>query len=183
MLPELLPYFLSAEKASDYFENQRWPTGVLCPYCGSEQVEKRERSEQGFQRYNCPNCAQTKGQEYRMFTVWTNSIYEGSKLSPSIWLWVIAMWQLKLNSTEIALAVGVNVQIATRCVNLLDGSMYESHHLDPERQLSGEVEADECYQTAGHKGQPEWFRKNALLGNGFSNAEVGSPPSKVVLPS
>ena len=183
MFPQLLPYLSDNEKASDYFEAQRWPEGVVCPYCGGHQIEKRERSENGLQRYNCQSCAQGQGQQYRMFTVWSESIYEQSKLSPCVWLLVIALWELKLNSTDIALAVGLNEQSAARCVNLLDGSVYESHHLDPDRQLQGQVEADECYQTAGHKGQPRRVaqeqrpaRQRVLKRRGRATAEQGRPP-------
>ena len=113
MFPQLLPYLSDNEKAGDYFEAQRWPDGVVCPYCSGQDLEKRERSENGLQRYSCQSCAQAKGQQYRMFTVWSDSIYENSKLSPSVWLMVIAFWELKLNSTEIAVAVGLNEQTAT----------------------------------------------------------------------
>ena len=68
-------------------------------------------------------------------------------------------------------------------MNLLDGSVYESHHLDPERQLQGQVEADECYQTAGHKGQPRRVaheerpaRRRVLKRRGRATAEQGRPP-------
>jgi len=183
MFRELLPYLSDNEKASDYFETQRWAEGVVCPYCEGGDIDKRERSEKGLQRYSCQRCAQAKGQQYRMFTVWSDSIYEQSKLSPSEWLMVIAFWELKLNSSEIALAVGLNEQTAARCVNLLDGSVYESHHLDPERQLAGQVEADECYQTAGHKGQPRRVareerpaRQRALKRRGRATAAQGRPP-------
>jgi len=183
MFPQLLPYLADNEKASDYFEIQRWPNGVVCPYCQGQEIEQRERSENGLQRYSCRLCAKAKGQQYRMFTVWSESIYEKSKLSPTLWLWVIACWQIKLNSSEIALAVGINEQSAARCVNLLDGSVYESHHLDPERQLSGQVEADECYQTAGHKGQPRRVadeerpgRRRVLKRRGRATAQQGRPP-------
>ena len=183
MFPHLLPYLADNNKAGDYFEAHRWPNGVVCPYCQGQEIEKRERSENGLQRYSCLLCAQAQGQQYRMFTVWSESIYEKSKLSPSLWLWVIAFWQMKLNSTEIGLAVGVNEQSAARCVNLLDGSVYESHHLDPDRQLKGQVEADECYQTAGHKGQPRRVaqeqrsaRQRGLKRRGRATAAQGRPP-------
>ncbi len=149
MLPTLFPYLVNEEKAADYFSHQRWPHRVSCPYCGNEDITKRERSANGFQRYNCPHCATKAGQQYLTFTAWTETVFENSKIKPTIWLLVIALWELKLNATEIAQAAGLNQQSAQRCINLLDGSIYESYHLDPTRQLEGQVEADECYQTAG----------------------------------
>lgn len=36
----------------------------------------------------------------------------------------------------------------------------------PEPRLSGEVECDEVYVVAGHKGHPEAVKKKAALGGG-----------------
>jgi len=62
-----------------------------------------------------------------MFTDWTSSIFEESKLSPVEWLLVIGLWQLKLNATEIADAAAINERTAQRCLNLLDGGIYETY--------------------------------------------------------
>ena len=42
-----------------------------------------------------------------------------------------------------------------------------------EVQLSGEVECDEVYITAGHKGQPEIVKKTDGRGNGTSSKGYG----------
>lgn len=43
----------------------------------------------------------------------------------------------------------------------------------PEVQLSGTVEFDEVYVTAGHKGQPESVKKRAAKGGGASSKGFG----------
>jgi len=43
----------------------------------------------------------------------------------------------------------------------------------PEVQLSGTVEFDEVYVTAGHKGQPEAVKKKAAQGDGASSKGFG----------
>jgi hypothetical protein len=50
----------------------------------------------------------------------------------------------------------------------------------PEVQLSGKVEFDEVYVTAGHKGQPESVKKKADKGGGASSKgfEVGGRSKK-----
>jgi transposase-like protein len=123
------------------------------------------------------------GQQFAMFTDWTSSIFEESKLSPLEWLLVIGLWQLKLNATEIAAAADIQERTAQRCVNLLDGGIYETYHLDPTRQLEHQVEADECYQSAGSKGQPREVerhdrapRQRGLQLRGRATAELGRPP-------
>lgn len=39
----------------------------------------------------------------------------------------------------------------------------------PEEQLSGEVECDEVYVSAGHKGQPEIVKKKSAKGGGAAS--------------
>jgi hypothetical protein len=123
------------------------------------------------------------GQQFAMFTDWTRSIFEESKLSPLEWLLVIGLWQLKLNATEIAAAADIQERTAQRCVHLLDGGIYETYHLDPTRQLEHQVEADEGYQSAGSKGQPHEVerhdrapRPRGLQLRGRATAELGRPP-------
>ena len=43
----------------------------------------------------------------------------------------------------------------------------------PEVQLSGTVEFDEVYVTAGHKGQPEAVKKKTAKGGGASSKGFG----------
>ena len=118
-----------------------------------------------------------------MFTDWTSSIFEESKLRPLEWLLVIGLWQLKLNATEIAAAADIQERTAQRCINLLDGGIYETYHLDPSRQLENQVEADECYQRAGRKGLPREVerydrapRQRGIQLRGRATAETGRPP-------
>src|SRR5215471_13234943 len=150
-MKHLLPYLQDDQKAADYLRQLRWPDGVTCPRCGSAAVEPRERCDNGLQRFNCVPCATRLGQQFAMFTDWTSSIFEESKLRPLDWLLVIGLWQLKLNATAIAAAADIQERTAQRCINLLDGGIYETYHLDPSRQLEHQVEADACYQSAGEQ--------------------------------
>src|SRR5262245_12362553 len=69
------------------------------------------------------------------------------------------------------------------CVNLLDGGIDETYHLDPTRQLEHQVEADECSQSAGSKGQPRAVERHDraprprwLQLRGRATAALGRPP-------
>jgi len=182
-MKHLIPYLQDDQKAADYLRQVRWPDGVTCPRCGSAAVEPRERCDNGLQRFNCGPCAARWGQQFAMFTDWTGSIFEESKLRPLDWWLVIGLWQLKLNATDIAAAADIQERTAQRCINLLDGGIYETHHLDPTRQLEHQVEADECYQSAGSKGlareverQDRAPRQRGLQLRGRATAELGRPP-------
>ena len=179
----LIPYLQDDPKAADYLRQLRWPNGVTCPRCGGDAVESRERCDNGLQRFNCVPCAARLGQQFAMFTDWTSSIFEESKLSPREWLLVIGLWQLKLNATDIAAAADIQERTAQRCINVLDGGIYETYHLDPTRQLEHQVEADECYQSAGSKGLAREVercdrapRQRGIQLRGRATAETGRPP-------
>jgi ISXO2-like transposase domain/Transposase zinc-ribbon domain len=179
----LIPYLKDDQKAADYLRQWRWPHGITCPRCGSDAVESRARCDNGLQRFNCAPCAARLGQPCAMFTDWTSSIFAESKLRPLEWLLVIGLWQLKLNATEIAAAADIQERTAQRCLNLLDGGIYETYHLDPTRQREHPVEADECYQSAGSKGLPREVerhdrapRQRGMQLRGRATAETGRPP-------
>jgi transposase-like protein len=116
-MKHLIPYLQDDPKAADYLRQVRWPNGVTCPRCGSDAVEPRERCDNGLQRFNCVPCAARLGQQFAMFTDWTSSIFEESKLRPLEWLLVMGLWQLKLNATEIAAAADIQERTAQRCIN------------------------------------------------------------------
>src|SRR3989442_6358541 len=182
-MKHLIPYLQDDQKAVDYLRQVRWPDGVTCPRCGSDAVEPRERCDNGLQRFNCVPCAVRLGQQCAMFTDWTSSIFEESKLSPLEWLLVMGLWQLKLNATEIAAAADIQERTAQRCSNVLDGGIYETSHLDPTRHLEHQVEADACSQSAGSTGLAREVarrerepRQRGLQLRGRATAEMGRQP-------
>jgi transposase-like protein len=90
---------------------------------------------------------------------------------------------LQLNATEIAAAANIQERTAQRCINLLDGGIYETYHLEPTRQLAHQVEADECYPSAGSKGLAREVerherapRQRGIQLRGRATAETGRPP-------
>jgi len=182
-MKHLLPYLQDDQKAADYLRQLRWPDGVTSPRCGSAAVKPRERCDNGLQRFTCVPCATRLGQQFAMCTDWTSAIFEESKLTPLDWLLVMGLWQLKLNATDIAAAADIQARTAQRCINLLDGGIYETYHLEPTRQLEDQVEADECYQSAGSKGLAREVerhdrapRQRGLQLRGRATAEMGRPP-------
>ncbi len=182
-MKHLIPYLQDDQKAADYLRQLRWPDGVTCPRCGSDRVEPRERCDNGLQRFNCVHCAVRLGQQCAMCTDWTSAIFAESKLRPVEWLLVIGLWQLKLNATDIAAAADIQERTAPRCINVLDGGIYETYHLDSTRQLEQQVEADECDQSAGSKGLAREVarrdrapRPRGLQLRGRATAETGRPP-------
>ncbi len=75
-----------------------------CVYCGSKKVIKYGWRHE-TRRYKCKNCGKT-------FTDITGTIFENSKIKPSIWL-LIAYLHLKLGLTTSAIAREVGMPYKT----------------------------------------------------------------------
>jgi hypothetical protein len=70
---------------------------------------------------------------------------------------------LNLSNQQIAHELGLNKDDVQRMTEQLrDGVVARQ----PEPRLSGEVECDEVYVVAGHKGHPEAVKKKAVRGVG-----------------
>jgi Transposase zinc-ribbon domain len=182
-MKHLIPSLPDDQKAADYLRQWRWPDGVTCPRCGSDAVESRERCDNGLQRFTWVPGAACLGQQFALFTDWTSALFEESKVRPLEWLLVVGLGQLQLNATAIAAAADSQERTAPRCINLLDGGIYETDHLDPTRQLEPQVEADECDQSAGSKGLARAVeprdrapRQRGMQLRGRATAETGRPP-------
>jgi hypothetical protein len=182
-MKHLIPYLQDDQKAADDLRQVRWPNGVMWPRCGSAAVEPRERCDNGLRRFNCVPCAARLGQQCAMFTDWTRSIFEESKLRPLDWLLVIGWWPLKLRATEMAAAADIQERTAQRGIHLLDGGIYEPYQRDPSRQREHQGEADACYQSAGSTGRPRAVarcdrapRARGIQRRGRATAATGRPP-------
>jgi hypothetical protein len=182
-MKHLIPSLQDDQKAADSLRQVRWPAGGTCPRCGSDAVESRERYDNGLQRFSWVPCAVRLGQQFAMFTDWTSSIFAESKWRPLEWLLVMGLWPLKLNATDLAAAADSQERTAQRCINVLDGGLYEAYHLDSTRQLEHQVEADAGYQSVGRKGLPREVerrerkpRQHGLQLRGRATAELGRPP-------
>ena len=181
----LIPYMTERLQAADWFHAGRWPDGqVNCPHCGAtgDEIELLGR-ENGIRRYSCRRCAQAKGQQTAIFTDWTDTLFGSSHVPPEVWGQIIHHGQLGLPNEQIAWALDLAYDTVEQACKLLDGALYETCHLDPERCLSGHVEADEFYQTAGAKGRPgyvqaQWRapRRRGLSQRGRGSWEKDQPP-------
>ena len=182
----LIPYMTDRLKAADWFHAGRWPDGkISCPDCGAtgDTIEPLGRNENGIHRYSCRSCAQAKGQETAVFTTWTDTLFESSHVPPEVWVQLIHHWQLGLSNDKIAWALDLAYDTVEQACKLLDGALYETYHLDPQRRLSGHVEADEFYQTAGAKGRSDYVerqlrqpRRRGLSERGRGSWEKDRPP-------
>jgi transposase-like protein len=138
----------------------RWPDGVRCPACGSGTVVRDgfDETQAHRQRYRCKACA-------GRFDDLTGTVLAGHHQPLRVWVLCLYFMGLNLSTWQIAKELGLDgsdVQIMTE--QLRRGLVAKA----PPVRLEGEVEIDEVYVVAGHKGQPA-----AVAKRGVSAAAAG----------
>ena len=135
----------------------RWPDGVVCPSCGSTSVVKngRDDTQPDRQRYECRGCG-------RRFDDLTDTIFAGHHQPLRAWVLVLYFLGLNLSNEQIAQELDLDPDDVQRMATLLREGVVQRK---PAVKLSGEVECDEVYVVAGHKGHPEAVRKKGGRGD------------------
>lgn len=129
----------------------RWLEGVKCPYCQSLHYKRHghhNRSEHRY-RYQCKGC-------HKYFDDLTNTVFQGHHQPLKVWIICLYLMSLNLSNAQIAKELGMSQSESQAMTSLLREGVYEKR---PEQVLEGEVEFDELYLVAGHKGHPEELKK------------------------
>src|SRR3569833_4207153 len=147
-------------KCFAFVRQRRWPEGVHCPGCGSDAVirDGRDDAQPDRQRYRCKTCA-------GRFDDLTGTALAGRHQPLRVWVLCLYFMGLNLSNRQIAQELGLDgsdVQAMTE--QLRSGLVAKA----PPVRLEGEVELDEVYVVAGHKGQPA-----AVAKGGGSDAAAG----------
>jgi len=129
----------------------RWPDGVTCPQCSSDSVIKngRDDTEPHRQRYECRGCRQR-------FDDLTDTIFAGHHQPLRTWIACLYLMGLNLSGLQIAQELDINKDDARAMIGRLRQGIVDRR---PPVVLEGEVECDEVYVVAGHKGHPEAVKK------------------------
>ncbi len=133
-------------KCFAFVRQHRWPEGVRCPACDSSSVIRDgcDDTQPHRQRYRCKACASR-------FDDLTGTVLAGHHQPLRVWVLCLYLMGLNLSSRQIALELGLDgSDVQTMTEQLRRGLVAKA----PEVELSGEVEIDEVYIVAGHKGQP-----------------------------
>jgi transposase-like protein len=140
-------------KCYQTIREMRWPDGVTCPHCSSDSVIKNGRNdtEPHRQRYECRGCRQR-------FDDLTGTIFAGHHLPLRAWIACLYLMGLNLSGLQIAQELDINKDDARAMIGQLRQGIVDRR---PPVVLEGEVECDEVYVVAGHKGHPEAVKKKA----------------------
>ena len=140
----------------------RSPEGVRCPCCDSGAVIRDgcDDTQSCRQRYRCQACG-------GRFDDLTGTVLAGHHQPLRVWVLCLYLMGLNLSNRQIALELGLSPSdVQTMTEHLRRGLIAKA----PEVRLEGEVEIDEVYVVAGHKGQPA-----AVAKRGGSDAVAGWP--------
>jgi len=138
-------------KCFETVRSLRWPEGTACPACQSRHVIRRGKDETqpARQRYQCKACD-------KHFDDLTDTIFEGRHQPLRIWILCLYFMGLNLSNEQIAHELDLDKNdVQAMTTQLRDGVVQRK----PTPQLEGEVECDEVYVVAGHKGNPAEVRK------------------------
>jgi transposase-like protein len=131
----------------------RWPEGVRCPRCHAAQVTKQgyDTTQPARQKYHCAACK-------RYFDDLTGTVFAGHHQPLRVWVLCLYFMGLNLSNRQIAQELGLSPSDVQQMTEQLRIGVVAAQ---PKPSLSGEVECDEVYVVAGHKGQPEVVKKRS----------------------
>ena len=148
VVPDLvnLSALIDDAKCFALVRQHRWPEGVHCPACGSNTVVRDgfDETQAHRQRYRCKGCT-------GRFDDLTGTVLAGHHQPLRVWVLCLYFMGLNLSNRQIARELGLSqpdVQLMTE--RLRHGLAAKL----PPARLEGEVEIDEGYVVAGHKGRP-----------------------------
>src|SRR5215813_533934 len=140
-LQEAIIYFSNRQNCHDYLVARRWPDGVTCPRCGSENVLHQPK----YNRWQCSSHHAQIEDKRRQFTLKTGTIFEDSALGLDKWLaavWMIVNCKNGISSYEISRALGVTQKTAWFMDHRIRLAMQSGSFI---KKLCGHVEVDETY--------------------------------------
>ncbi len=163
-LQQAIRHFSDEQVCIDTIAALRWPSGPVCPKCGSTEHYYLATQK----RWKCKKCS-------KQFSVKVGTIFEDSPISLDKWL--VALWMLVnckngISSYEVARDLGITQKSAWFVLHRLRLALHDKTF----GKLGGEVEADETYiggaarfMHADRKkrmicGKTGWVGKTAVMG-------------------
>jgi transposase-like protein len=141
-----LSALLDEARCFELLRQHRWPGGVRCPGCDSTAVirDGHDEMQPHRQRYLCEMC-------HGRFDDLSGTVLAGHHQPLRVWVLCLYPMGLNLANRQIAAELGlVTSDVQAMTEQLRHGLVART----PPARLQGEVESDEVYVVAGHKGQP-----------------------------
>ena len=146
-----LQFLVDDARCFETVRRLRWPQGVRCPRCESDKVARHGHDDRQpeRQRYRCTACQ-------ARFDDLTDTIFAGHHQPLRTWIACLYLMGLNLSGLQIAQELDINKDDTRAMIGRLRQGIVDRR---PPVVLEGEVECDEVYVVAGHKGHPEAVKK------------------------
>jgi transposase-like protein len=143
-------------KCYELVRQHRWPEGVRCPRCESAAVARhgRDEAQRHRQRYRCAVCG-------ARFDDLTGTALAGHHQPLRFWVLCLYLMGLNLSNRQIAQELDLGVSDVQAMTEALRRGLTAKL---PPVVVRGEVEIDEVYAVAGHKGNPAAVAKRGARG-------------------
>jgi transposase-like protein len=141
-----LPSLIDDARCFELVRQHRWPEGVRCPHCEAANVARdgRDDAQPHRQRYRCVGCG-------ARFDDLTGTVLAGRHRPLRLWVLCLYLMGLNLSNRQIARELDLGVSDVQAMTEALRQGLTAKL---PPAILQGEVEIDEVYVVAGHKGNP-----------------------------
>ena len=163
-------------KCFEKLRELRWPHSRpnACPHCTSNKIVRRGKNDRhpGCRRYACLKCG-------KRFDDLTGTIFSGHHQPLRVWMCCLYLMGLNVSNRQIGQELGLSESDSQQMTDLLRDGIYKRRRVT---RMQGEIECDEVYVIAGHKGKPEKIhgrlaRRNRLKGaRGRGTLEKEKPP-------
>ena len=166
-LLEVVRKFPNDEVAETWYVQQRWPEGVVCPHCGSVNVQTGAKHKTMPYRCREKECA-------KRFSAKTGTVMEGSKLGFQTWMIAAYLMTTSLKSVS-SMKLHRDLEITQKT------AWYLAHRIrrgwtDESRVMSGNfrgpVEVDESY-FGGVRRNMSNAKRRALAEEGYAQGPAG----------
>ncbi len=159
-LKKIMQMFPNDVTAEAWFIEQRWPTGIACPRCGSLNVQV------GCKHPTMPFRCREKVCGRKMFSVKTGTVMEGSKIGYQDW--IIATFEIMTSLKSVASMklhrdLGITQKSAWFLSQRLRYALSQDGNMDA--LFSGPVEVDETY-IGGKRGNMSNSKRKELANTG-----------------
>ena len=165
-LQQLFRIFPNVQRAEAWFIEKRWPGGVVCPHCGSINVQQGAKYPSMPFRCREKECG-------KRFSTKTGTAMEGSKLGYQAWLvaaYILSTSLKSVSSTKLARDLNITQRSAWFLAHRLRAAFAVQHP-----KFEGPVEVDETYVGGRHQNKPKAVRDRKALEMGWGGAAGKEP--------
>ncbi len=156
-LKQFIETFPDDKTAEAWFVQQRWPTGVRCPVCGSANIQTGCKHK--TMPFRCREKACCK-----KFSVKTGSVMEGSKVGYQTWITAMFLVSTSLKGVS-SMKLHRDLGVTQKTAWFLAHRIRKALSTEGEACFAGPVEVDETYVGGKRKNMSQAKRKR-LTGRG-----------------